>query len=135
MPNLKLWRDALSQLGRETTGLRPDWWRAEEFHVPADDVSCAAVPLVRLYVLGSDETAGSGECERLRGHRAANAVFANTYRNEYLDVAGRRNDHFYDCVRLASQIEIVSLLRASNPVLLSATAAEIVGHFKAKEDI
>src|SRR5580704_730146 len=34
MPSLKLWRDALAHLGRNSEGLRPDWFRAEKFHVP-----------------------------------------------------------------------------------------------------
>jgi hypothetical protein len=127
MPNLKLWRDALSNLGREPGGLQPDWSRAEKYHVPADDEAGAAVALTRLYILSPDETAGAGKCEKLNGRRAANALIANTYRSEYLDAAGRRSTHFRDCIRLASEIEVVGLRRARDPALLATTAARIVG--------
>ncbi len=108
MPNVKLWRDALTSLGRDTDGLRPDWFRAEKFHLPADDVQ-TSIPLARLFVLGTDCDAGDGEYAPLRGREAAGALIANTYRVEYLDAANRRDAHFRDCIRLASAIDVVWL--------------------------
>jgi hypothetical protein len=125
MPNLKLWRDALACLGRDAEGLRPDWLRADKFHLPADDVK-TSVPLARLYLLGVDPAAGSGEYQPLKGAMAASSLIANTYRVEYLDSANRRDAHFRDCVRLASAIDVVWLMRESDPARLPATAAAIV---------
>jgi hypothetical protein len=125
MPNVKLWRDALTSLGRDTDGLRPDWFRAEKFHLPADDVQ-TSIPLARLFVLGTDCDAGDGEYAPLRGREAAGALIANTYRVEYLDAANRRDAHFRDCIRLASAIDVVWLKREPGSERLPATAAAIM---------
>jgi hypothetical protein len=133
MPNLKLWRDALTVLGRDTDGLSPDWWRAEKFHMPAADVS-APVPLTRLCVLDVDADAGDGLSERLSGRAAAGALIANTFRVEYLDAAQRRDSHFRDCMRLASAIEVVRFCRAADASRLPATAAQILGELRRSAD-
>jgi hypothetical protein len=125
MPNVKLWRDALGCLGRDSEGLRPDWLRADKFHVPAQHVK-TPVPLMALYVLEMDAGAGDGNYVALRGTAAARALIANTYRVEYLDAARRREAHFQDCVRLASAIDVVSLRRAPAAMRLPATAARIM---------
>jgi len=133
MPNVKLWRDALGVLGRDATELRPDWWRADKFHMPADDVN-TAVPLTRLYVLGADPAAGDGESERLTGQTEARALIINTFRVEYLDAARRRDSHFHDCIRLASALEVVWFRRAIDPARLPATAAQIIGELRRSPD-
>jgi hypothetical protein len=125
MPNVKLWRDALTSLGRDADGLRPDWFRAEKFHLPADDVQ-TSIPLVRLFVLGTDPAAGDGEYAPLRGQVAAGALIANTYRVEYLDAANRRDAHFRDCIRLASAIDVVWFKREPGSARLPATATAIM---------
>ena len=125
MPNVKLWRDALTSLGRDVDGLRPDWFRAEKFHLPADDVQ-TSIPLARLFVLDTDAAAGDGEYAPLRGQVAAAALIANTYRVEYLDAAKRRDAHFRDCIRLASAIDVVWLRREAGAERLPATAAAIM---------
>jgi hypothetical protein len=125
MPNVKLWRDALTSLGRDADGLRPDWFRAEKFHLPADGVQ-TSIPLARLFVLGTDCDAGDGEYAPLRGREAAGALIANTYRVEYLDAANRRDAHFRDCIRLASAIDVVWLKREPGSARLPATAATIM---------
>ncbi len=125
MPNVKLWRDALTSLGRDADGLRPDWFRAEKFHLPADDVQ-TSIPLARLFVLDTDAAAGNGECAPLRGQVAASVLIANTYRVEYLDAANRRDTHFRDCIRLASAIDVVWLRREAGAERLPATAAAVM---------
>jgi hypothetical protein len=46
MPSVKLWRDALHALGRDVNDLRPDWLRADKFHMPViDRLVQAPVPL------------------------------------------------------------------------------------------
>jgi hypothetical protein len=133
MPNVKLWRDALTVLGRGTDGLSPDWWRADKFHMPAADVS-APVPLTRLHVLDIDAAAGDGASERLQGRAAASSLIANTFRVEYLDAAQRRDSHFRDCMRLASALEVVRFRRAADASRLTATAAHILGELRRSAD-
>ncbi len=125
MPNVRLWRDALSSLGRDAEGLRPDWFRAEKFHLPADDVE-TSIPLMRLFLLDADPAAGNGEYQPLRGRAAAGSLIVNTYRVGYLDAANRRDAHFRDCMRLASAIDVVRLRREVGSARLPATAAQIM---------
>src|ERR1700730_6360467 len=125
MPNVKLWRDALTSLGRDADGLRPDWFRAEKFHLPADDVQ-TSIPLARFFVLGTDCDAGDGEYAPLRGREAAGALIANTYRVEYLDAAHRRDAHVRYCIRFASAIDVVWLKREPGSARLPATATAIM---------
>jgi hypothetical protein len=125
MPNVKLWRDALTSLGRDADGLRPDWFRAEKFHLPADDVQ-TSIPLARLFVLGTDCDAGDGESAAAGATGIAGALIANTYRVEYLDAANRRDAHFRDCIRLASAIDVVWFKREPGSARLPATATAIM---------
>jgi hypothetical protein len=125
MPNLKLWNDALAQLGRSSDGLRRDWYRGEKFHVPAEHAG-QPLPLVRIYILAADDAAGAGAFDRLGGTLAAEAIIANTYRIEYVDAAGGRARHFQQCAGLANAIEVVRLRRIRGPEQLQSTAALVV---------
>jgi hypothetical protein len=125
MPNLKLWDDALAQLGRRSDGLRRDWYRAEKFHVPAERAA-KPLPLVRIYVLAADDAAGAGAFDRLSGTLAAEAIIANTYRIEYVDAARGRARHFQRCAELANLIEVVRLRRIRGPEQVQSTAALVV---------
>jgi hypothetical protein len=125
MPNVKLWRDALANLGRNTDGLVPDWFRADKFHVPSEPAR-EPLPLTRLYVLEPDDAAGEGRFTRLTGGEAADTIIKNTYRIEYIDALGRRETHFRQCVQVANKVEIVRLARSRNLQQLPATAARVV---------
>jgi hypothetical protein len=125
MPNLKLWNDALAQLGRNSDGLRRDWYRAEKFHLPADRAS-EPLPLVRIYVLEPDDAAGAGMFDHLTGALAAEAIIANTYRIQYVDAAGRRALHFRQCAELANSVEVVRLRRIRGAEQLQSTAALVI---------
>jgi hypothetical protein len=125
MPNVKLWRDALTSLGRDTDGLVPDWFRAGKFHLPSEPAT-EPRPLRRLYVLEPDEAAGNGRFTRLTGAVAADTIIRNTYRIEYIDAFGCRDAHFRQCVQVASKAEIFRLARSRNHEQLPATAARVV---------
>lgn len=122
MPKVKLWRDALEALGRDTDGLSPDWARAEKFHVPAGHlVVTEPVQLARIFVLDADENAGAGITAALSGAEAVSELIQNTYRPEYLDIAGRRAVHFTDCIRLSAQTPVVRLRRHRDKAWLMKT--------------
>jgi hypothetical protein len=127
LPNVKLWRDALDALGRDTNGLRPDWLRADKFHLPITDrLVQAAVPLTRVYVLDEDPDAGHGRIEPMTGAVAAAALIAHTYRVEYLDAAEQRYGHFLASARLAGQVSVRRLKRRRDLAWVRATAAAVV---------
>jgi hypothetical protein len=132
MPKLKLWRDALESLGRSTTGLAPDWARAEKFHVPSDNfIVERQVRLVGIFILDNDEEAGAGVLTPLSGTTAAWELIRNTYRVEYLDALGRRSDHFAECARLAGLLPVAKLARRRDKGQLNATAAMLVSQLAA----
>ena len=132
MPKLKLWRDALESLGRSTTGLAPDWARAEKFHVPSDHLLVKRpVRLVGIFMLDNDEEAGAGILTPLSGTQAAWELIRNTYRVEYLDALCRRSDHFAECVRLAGLLPVAKLTRRRDKGHLNATAAMLVSQLAA----
>jgi hypothetical protein len=123
MPKVKLWRDALEALGRNTEGLHPDWARAEKFHVPAGpSAATEPVRLSRIFILDVDENAGAGVTSALSGAEAVSGLIQNTYRPEFLDLAHRRAAHFADCVRLSSLTPVVRLRRRRDTAWLMRTA-------------
>jgi hypothetical protein len=132
MPKLKLWRDALESLGRSTTGLVPDWVRAEKFHVPSDHLFVEhPVRLAGIFMLDNDDEAGAGILTSLSGTQAAWELIRNTYRVEYLDALSRRSGHFAECVRLAGQLHVAKLARRRDKGQLKAAAAVLVNQLAA----
>jgi hypothetical protein len=127
MPSVKLWRDALTALGRDVGGLRPDWLRADKFHLPASDrLVQAPVPLTRVYVLDEDDSAGAGRVEPVAGAAAAAILIAHTYRVEYLDAAAHRAGHFAASARLARGVAVRRLLRCRDLAQVGATVAVVL---------
>jgi hypothetical protein len=122
MPSLKLWRDALVDLGRSPDGLRPDWFRAEKFHVPVTHAQ-APLPLARLCVLEHDEAAVVGQFRRLSGAHALNAIMTNSFPPEYFETCDGRESHFQQCAALARTIEVFELRQNRNLESLRSTAA------------
>lgn len=122
MPSVKLWRDALVGLGRSPDGLRPDWFRAEKFHVPVTHAQ-TPLPLARLCVLEHDEAAAVGRFRRLTGARALNAIVTNSFPAEYFEASDNRDSHFQQCAALAKTIEIFELRQNRNLESLRSTAA------------
>jgi hypothetical protein len=122
MPSLKLWRDALVDLGRSAEGLRADWFRAEKFHVPVTHAQ-TPLPLARLCVLEHDETAVVGQFRHLTGAHALNAIVTNSFPFEYFDITDNRESHFQQCAALARTIEIFELRQNRNLESLRSTAA------------
>lgn len=127
LPSVKLWRDALRALGRDADGLRPDWLRADKFHLPVTDrLVRAAVPLTRVYVLDEDVDAGHCRIEPMVGAVAAAALIAHTYRVEYLDAVEQRCGHFLASTRLAGRVSVRRLKRRRDLAQVRATAAAVV---------
>ena len=131
MPSVKLWRDALAALGRGVDGLRPDWLRADKFHLPVPDrVVQAPVPLSRVYVLDDEADAGVGRIEPMTGAAAAAALIAHTYRVEYLDATEQRPAHFAASTRLAGAVAVRRLARCRDLAQAGATVAAVLADVK-----
>lgn len=131
IPVLKLWRDALQSLDTPTTGLRPDWYRAEKFHWPqSDSFSARPHPLREVLVLADDRQAGTGCISRITGSLAAVAIIDNTYRVEHLDDLRQRAIHFDACMRLANRIPVSRFARERRPSNIREMARLVVSHFR-----
>jgi hypothetical protein len=127
MPSLKLWRDALETLGRRADGLRPDWFRAEKFHLPmSEELVEGPLPLARVYVLEDDAEAGAARIETIGGATAAAALIAHTYRVQYLDAAAQRPTHLAASARLVGKVGVRRLARCRDPAYLRRTAAAVL---------
>jgi hypothetical protein len=136
VPAVKLWRDALQALGRDSEGLRPDWTRAEKFILPIVDQSAQAPARLNcVYVLDEDDNAGDGRIEGLSGASAAAALVANTYRVEYLDFTGHRLAHFAASSQLAERVPVLRLARARDLMRVGSTAAMVLADFAGRSSV
>jgi hypothetical protein len=136
VPAVKLWRDALQALGRDSEGLRPDWTRAEKFILPVVDKSAQApARLSCVYALDDDDNAGDGRIEGLSGANAAAALVANTYRVEYLDFTGRRLAHFAASSQLAERVPVLRLARSRDLTRVGSTAAMVLADFAGRSSV
>jgi hypothetical protein len=133
MPNVKLWREALTALGRSADGLQPDWFRAEKFLLPmADHLVSEPLPLRRVYVLSDNPEAGPGpgRITPLGGAAAAANLIVNTYRVEYLDPMAQRPNHFAIAARLASAINVRLLARRRDLTQVGATVEAVLADLR-----
>jgi hypothetical protein len=127
MPSLKLWRDALDRLSQPTDDLRPDWFRADKFHLPqSGGIAQRPMPLSGIYVLESDPNAGAGRIEPINGSAATVLLIAHTYRMEILEPTQQRASHFAACTHLAATIPVRRLLRERDPRKIGDTTAMLL---------
>jgi hypothetical protein len=127
MPSLKLWRDALQMIGQPTDTLRPDWHRADKFHLPmAGRLSEGPVPVKRIYLLSEDPDASVGRIEPIAGAAAAVTLISHTYQVDLLDAKTQRKRHFITATQLASRIAVRRLTRRLDPGQVLETAKAVI---------
>jgi hypothetical protein len=110
VPYLRLWSQSLKSL-RRRGGADPvrDWWRADKFQVACDAVAHRPVPLEGIYILEGDR--GTRLVAPLRGALAVAALASQSYRVEYVDLIGKRGDHFLRAATFAAAVEVAALAR------------------------
>ena len=104
IPRLRLWEDALAARGSTSDGLtrsfsRDPAYRKFDFPLPVEAGTAAALPLAAVYLL---DRGPSLRLEPLSGLAAAQALFAHTYRGEYVRDAGSPRGHLEICMAIAS---------------------------------
>ena len=104
IPRLRLWEDALAARGSTSDGLtrsfsRDPAYRKFDFPLPVEAGTAAALPLAAIYLL---DRGPSLRLEPLSGLAAAQALFAHTYRGEYVRGAGSPRGHLEICMAIAS---------------------------------
>ncbi len=128
-PRLKLWRDALDQLGWQVDDLERDHFRMEKFHIGSfhidtlvesqlrDDrgehteqrrVIGSPLPVRAIYLLAWGEAA----IVRLKGLTAVfQLIESATYRGELLEPMGELAPHWQRCATLARSVPIFRFTR------------------------
>ena len=113
IPRLRLWREAIEASGRNVATFARSYAGDEtydKYDVPIDasHTISGSLPLAAVYSLnrGSDF-----KVEHLGAVGGAEAIFANTYRGEYLDLVGTSLSHWEACIRLIKRVPVFALSR------------------------
>lgn len=123
---LRLWEDALVSSGRTPADYQLSFDGDEQFRkfdVPIDVGEGRPLPLGAIIELAAGEHI---RIDRLSGVKALEALFANTYRGQYMSMAGGAEAHWEACVRLVSGIPVFRLERPFNP----ESNSKVVDSFK-----
>ena len=104
IPRLRLWEDALVARGSSADGLarsfsRDPAYRKFDFPLPVAAGTAVALPLAAVYLL---DRGPALRLEPLSGLAAAQALFAHTYRGEYVREAGAPLGHLQICLGIAA---------------------------------
>ena len=104
-PRMKLWKDALGKMDRETGNLQRDYSRTDKYHLPVDGhFAGEPVPLGRIIFLRySTETAGAG-IEDIPPSQAVPLLRNNTYRFQFISGLDLTERHFENCVSIARSV-------------------------------
>ena len=130
LQRLRLWKDAIEATGRETSRYDrsyvgdEDW---DKFDVPLAQRSGAAeaTPLAAIYLLATKQAFG---ISRLDGMMAADAVFANTYRGQYVAMAQSARTHWASCAKLIAGTPIFLAERQWGLPMLDVENSRILDH-------
>jgi hypothetical protein len=112
LPRLRLWADALDLMGRERRGLVRSYLHDadEKFDLLVDPASAtrSKISLAAIYLL---DRAEEFSIAPLTGIEAADAVFANTYRGEYLAKTSGHKQHWESAIRLVRATPVFRAIR------------------------
>lgn len=137
IPRLRLWEEALAATGRESGGYELSYAGDESFRkfdVPiSHDVSReGATPMAAILKLSVGQAL---EFRPVVGSKAADIIFANTYRGEYLRLAGQPSLHWQAAIQLLRHVPVYVLNRSREWGRLAddvGRIAEFVGQSDAK---
>ncbi len=118
-PRLKLWADVLTKLEHNKDQLKSVRWTKgmDKYFLPVDPVHRSPVLLKSVFVL---ETAKSDEIKitRLTGADKINFIIKNTYRLQFLNGLGGKEEHFRQCAAVAAQTCVYRVVRPRTGFLL-----------------
>ena len=129
LPRLRLWAEALELMGRSSHALNRSFVNDdddEKFDVPMDPARAARskVPLSAIYLLDR----GAALIVPLQGIEAADAIFANTYRGEYLTRISGQKEHWESVVRLVRGTPVFRAIRQSESSALDDQCSRLLHH-------
>lgn len=131
LPRLRLWKDALDLLGRDAGTLSRSYIsdEHEKFDLPiADSIAAVAQPsLAAVFLLDRGD---EFSIVPLHGIEAAEAIFANTYRGEYLAKTSGHGQHWESAVRLVRSTPVYRATREWGLEKLEAQYSRLIAHAK-----
>ena len=129
LPRLRLWAEALELMGRDPRRFSRSYLNDEDdkFDVPIDAASAARsrMPLAAIYLLDRGD---ESSILPLRGIDAADAIFANTYRGEYLAETRGQKQHWESAVRLVRAVPVHRVVRPWNLARLEEQGHWLADH-------
>ncbi len=124
-PRIKLWEDALDNLGLASAGFERVKSSIDKFHVPIVRGDFGPLPLRWIYSLDKHDD-DLLEVEEVTGIDAFGLLGEHTYRKELLHDASTSWEHLQQCARLETQARIVRIRRPAGTMTAEATAAAIL---------
>jgi hypothetical protein len=130
-PRVKLWRDAVMQMGHDPASLDPVRHGLEKYHVALNgEAAAAALPLARIYTLYEARLPEQETIVRLAGSAAFDGVLNNTYRRHLVAPLGRAQSHFAQCAAVARHVPVFSVGRRWGFASFAYQADELERHFR-----
>ena len=110
-PRIKLWRDAATKLGLDTSRMRHVFTNIQKFEYPIEgSFGEEPLPVRWIYILGSAEIQRMS-LEPIRGMARFLPLYNNTYRTEFLDMMSLRPEIMKLCGKLAGRIRLIRVTR------------------------
>ena len=135
LPRLRLWRDALELMGRDSTNYPRSFAgeQMDKFDVAIEEHSTvqSRIPLAALYVLSRGD---AFSLSFVQGVDAAHAVFANTYRGGYLHAANGQRAHWQSAVQLVRAVPVFSAVRDWDLAKLDSQCTSLLAHARSAVD-
>jgi hypothetical protein len=136
LPRLRLWAEALAQMGRDASGFARSYIGVddEKYDVPIDRELAAGTDLrlARLYVL---DRANEFSISPVGGLAAAEAVFANTYRGWYASAAGTGQSHWHSAINLVHRLPVMRVSRPWDLSLLDEHGMRLLDHVREQTNV
>jgi len=132
IPRVKVWRDALDELGHSPDGLRTLAIEPGKFHSQLRAISGPGpYPLAAIYTLGESSERRPAGIHRLEGLDAINAITANSYRRRLAEVDGRGGPYLERVLCLARTTPVFAFDRTWGFESFREEADQLIAHMMA----
>ena len=129
-PQFKLWADSVEKLGGDTRGLRPLFRHKDKYGLPMGDRFWREpCPLSRMYVLETWDP-DRVEVRALSGMEKVEALLQNTYRMQFLEGQGMKEQHFRQAAEVAKSLTFRQVVRPRRQFCLRELVTAIESDFR-----
>lgn len=130
VPRLRLWEDALERGGLAAELLSPVFegdpaYRKFTVPIEAGEDALRGLPLAAAYILDPGAVFAIAP---LSGSDAVEALYAHTYRGEYVGTEGMPSRHWQQCVELAASLPMFKVRRSMELAKLDVENERLLDH-------